>query len=53
MKKGGPKGVNMVILKIPETPGPNGAQIFKIHIFTDFLEQKWSGLPAIFNKFHI
>ena len=53
MKKGGPRGVIMVILKIPETPGPNGAQIFKIHIFTDFLEQKWICPPAIFNEFHI
>ena len=41
-------GVIMVILKIPVTPGPNGAQIFKIHIFTDFFGTKMNWPPRHF-----
>ena len=32
----GSRGVNIVFLKIPASPEPNGLQIFKIHIFADF-----------------
>ena len=36
----GSRGVNIVILKIPEGPEPNGAQILKIHTFSEFLKKK-------------
>ena len=32
----GSRGVNIVILKIPEGPDPNGAHFLKIHIFSEF-----------------
>ena len=48
----GSRGVKFVILKIPEGPEANGAQILKIHIFPDYFKQKWSGAPVIFNEFH-
>ena len=44
----GSRGVNIVILKIPEGPEPNGAQILKIHIFSEFFLKKWSCAPVIF-----
>jgi len=33
----GSRGVNIVFLKIPASPEHNGLQIFKIHIFAEFL----------------
>ena len=48
----GSQGVNIVILKIPAGPEPNGAQIFKFHIFTEIFKKKLSYAPVIFNEFH-
>ena len=41
-------GVNIVFLKIPASPEPNGLQIFKIHIFAEFSLKKLSYAPVIF-----